>query len=299
MALKMDRAAAVAVIKTIRLSLFFMAVFFLACQSVIAAVLPEERADVLYHSYDGGGVEVSGPSILVRKGFNESISASANYYVDTISSASIDVMTTASPYAEERIEKSVSMDYLHANTTMSLGYTISDENDYHAKTVAFNLSQELFGNMTNVTMGYALADDVVEKRSDATFSRDVKRHQFRAGVSQILSKSLIADFAFETVSDEGYLNNPYRSVRYLDAGNLNGYSYESEVYPRTRISNAVAGRVMYYLPYRASIHLESRIFNDSWGITANHYQIGYSHAYQGRWIFDLTYRAYSQTKADF
>ena len=32
-----------------------------------AGVLPEERADALYHYYNGGGVEVDGPSVLVRK----------------------------------------------------------------------------------------------------------------------------------------------------------------------------------------------------------------------------------------
>ena len=32
-----------------------------------AAVLPEDRADALYHRYEGGGVTVDGPSLLVRK----------------------------------------------------------------------------------------------------------------------------------------------------------------------------------------------------------------------------------------
>ncbi len=55
---------------------------------LLAAQLPEERADAMYHRYDGGGVTISGPSILARKQFGESISVSANYYVDAISSAS-------------------------------------------------------------------------------------------------------------------------------------------------------------------------------------------------------------------
>ncbi len=33
----------------------------------VAQVLPEDRADALYHSYDGGGVKITGPSILLRK----------------------------------------------------------------------------------------------------------------------------------------------------------------------------------------------------------------------------------------
>ena len=66
--------------------------------TAIAGVLPEDRADVLYHLYDGGGVEIDGPSLLVRKKVGKSVSIVGNYYVDMVSSASIDVITTASPY---------------------------------------------------------------------------------------------------------------------------------------------------------------------------------------------------------
>ncbi|MEW8155874.1 MAG: hypothetical protein AB2765_14945, partial [Candidatus Thiodiazotropha endolucinida] len=38
-----------------------------------ATVLPEDRADIMYHRYDGGGVEVDGPSILVRKSFSGNV----------------------------------------------------------------------------------------------------------------------------------------------------------------------------------------------------------------------------------
>ena len=36
-----------------------------------AGVLPEDRADVLYHRYQGGGVTIQGPSVLVRKKIGE------------------------------------------------------------------------------------------------------------------------------------------------------------------------------------------------------------------------------------
>jgi hypothetical protein len=44
-----------------------------------------------------------------------------------ISSASIDVVTQASPYDEERTQWSLGMDYLRGNTTMSMSYTSSVE----------------------------------------------------------------------------------------------------------------------------------------------------------------------------
>ena len=71
-----------------------------------SAVLPEDRADAMYHSFEGGGVKIDGPSVLVRKSFLNKFSVSANYYVDNVSSASIDVLATASRYTEQRKEHS-------------------------------------------------------------------------------------------------------------------------------------------------------------------------------------------------
>src|SRR5690606_17731982 len=65
-----------------------LAALLLAAAPAFGGVLPEDRADVLYHSYDGGGVTIEGPSILVRKQFAGKFSASANYYVDKVTSAS-------------------------------------------------------------------------------------------------------------------------------------------------------------------------------------------------------------------
>ena len=80
--------------------------------SLLAAVLPEDRFDALYHSYDGGGISVTGPSYLIRKHIGRSLSLWGNYYVDSVSSATIDVVTAATPYHEQRIEKSAGIDYL-------------------------------------------------------------------------------------------------------------------------------------------------------------------------------------------
>ncbi|MEJ0100974.1 MAG: hypothetical protein WDO12_15220 [Pseudomonadota bacterium] len=88
-----------------------------------AGVLPDDRADVLYHRYQGGGLTVQGPSILVRKRIGENFSATANYYVDAISSASIDVVVSgASRYAERREQKSLSLDYLRGKSTWTGSY---------------------------------------------------------------------------------------------------------------------------------------------------------------------------------
>jgi hypothetical protein len=264
-----------------------------------AGVLPEDRADVLFHSYDGGGVTIQGPSVLVRKQFASKFSASANYYIDKVSSASIDVVTTASPYEEERKQTTVGLDYLHDRWMMNVGWSTSAENDYVADTFSFGISQDLFGDLTTISLGYSLGNDEVSRRGDATFADTVERQNYRLGVTQILTKNLLLGFSFETITDEGFLNNPYRSVRYLDAGSPRGYSYEQEVYPRTRTSDAGALRLRYYLPYRAALHGEYRRYGDTWDISASSTELGYTHPLESGWVIEGKLRGYSQTKADF
>lgn len=279
--------------------LIFLVAAFLALRPASAGVLPEDRADVLYHYYDGGGVEIDGPSILVRKQVGRSVSLSGNYYVDTVTSASIDVVTTASPYDEERTELSAGIDYLTGDTLMSVSFTNSDENDYTADTWGFGISQEIFGGLTTISMGYGSGNDEVRRRGDDLFAAEVDRKAYRLGVSQVLTRNLLVGVDFETISDEGFLNNPYRQVRYLDAGSADGYAYQPEVYPSTRTSNALALRGRYHLPYRAAVFGAYRFFDDDWGITAHTAELGYTQPWGRGWLFELGYRYYTQGHADF
>ncbi|MDZ7645074.1 MAG: porin [Woeseiaceae bacterium] len=270
----------------------------LALRSAHAGVLPEDRSDVLYHLYDGGGVEIDGPSVLVRKQVAKSLSVVGNYYVDMVSSASIDVVTTASPYTEERKQWSLGADYLRGNTTMSLGYTSSEESDFDAETWSLSVSQDMFGDLTTLSLSYALGDDVVGRSDDETFARDNTRQHYGIGVTQILTRNLITTLNVETITDEGFLNNPYRSVRYADSGSATGYSFEPELYPATRTSNAVGLRARYFLPYRAALQGEYRFFTDTWNIDSHTAAIAYVHPL-GPWTLRLKYRWHDQTGAEF
>lgn len=270
----------------------------LAFGAVHAGVLPEDRADVLYHRYDGGGVQIDGPSVLVRKKAGKSLSFVGNYYVDMVSSASIDVITTASPYTEERKQWSLGMDYLRGNTTMRVNYTNSKESDYDAGTASFSVSQDMFGDLTTLTLSYALGDDLVRKSDDPTFERPLDRQIYGVGLTQILTKNLITSLNFETITEEGYLNNPYRSVRYADPNSALGFSFEPELYPNTRTSNAIGLRMRYFLPYRAAIEGEYRYFIDTWDIESHTVSLSYIHPW-GDWTFSGKFRYNDQTGAHF
>lgn len=268
-------------------------------QASFAAVLPQDRSDIMYHAYQGDGMSIDGPSILLRKQIGNKVSVSANYYVDSISGASIDVLATASPYEEERTEYSAGVDFLHNKTLMNLNFTSSSENDFEARSVHFGISQDFFGDLTTLSLGYSKGWDEVGKRGDESFLEEANRQQVQLGLTQVLTKNFIMGLTVENISDQGYLNNPYRAVRFLDADADRGYRFETEVYPNTRTSNAAAITANYYLPYRASVYGEARAFTDTWGIDANSYKLGYIHTFSDEWILDFRVRHYSQDKADF
>lgn len=295
MALMVAQEAVVVVIKR----LLVVAVAMVAAVTSQAAVLPQDRSDAMYHSYSGDGVTIDGPSVLLRKKIGNKVSLSANYYVDTISGASIDVRAQASEYTEERTETTVGADFLHNKTLMNLSYTNSSENDFEANSYHLGISQDFFGDLTTLSLSYSRGDDEIRRRGDESFLEEAQRQKFGFGLTQVVTKNLIMGFNAENISDEGYLNNPYRAIRFLDPDSARGFSFVTEVYPNTRVSNAFSINGNYYLPYRASIYGDFRYYSDTWGVRATNAKLGYIHTFGDDWIVDAHVRFYQQGQADF
>jgi hypothetical protein len=275
--------------------------------SALAGVLAEDRGDVLYHRYQGGGVTIDGPSVLVRKKLGEKFAVSANYYMDFVTSASIDVKLSASEYKEKRTQQSLGLEFLRGKATYAMGAINSDESDYVADTAYFSVSQDMFGDLTTVGLTFRRGwNDVFRNVRDAdgarsrdpTFQDQVDTRAYAVSLSQVLTRNLIMGLNYEVITDEGYLNSPYRSVRFVSPGDPRGFALESEIYPRTHTSNAAAGRLKYYLPYRAAVEASYRFFTDTWGIDAHTLDVGYTHPWR-RWVFDGRVRYYRQNAADF
>jgi hypothetical protein len=274
----------------------------------LGGVLPEDRADVLWHVYNGGDVTIEGPSVLVRKKVGDNLSLSANYYEDMISSASIDVKLSASPYHETRKQESVAADYLHGKSTYSAGFITSKEPDYKANTSYFAVSQDMFGDLTTLTLGYRRGWDQVFRdvktpqgvlENDPTFHQRADHRGYSLSLTQILTRNAILGFNYELLTDQGYLANPYRKIRYLSPGQGAGFTLADQVYPNTRTSNAASAQLKYYLPYRAALTGQYRFFHDTWGIIGHTVELDYTHPAGKHWIFEGSLRYYTQKHADF
>lgn len=271
---------------------------------VHAAVLPDDRVDIEYSNYGGGGVDIDGPMVLVRKKIGDKVSVSGHYVIDNVSGASIDVQVAASPYEEKRTEYMLGVDYLNDKTIMSLGYVSSEENDHDSDTVSAGVSQEFFGNMTTVSFGVSHTADDLTKTGTPEFEERMTSDTISIGVSQVITKNALLALNFEEISDEGFLRNPYRFVRVWNGLGGGVGDTESndllveEKYPDVRTSDAYALRGSYYLPYRAAVQAEYRTYKDTWGIGADTYFIGYTHPWK-QWTFDASARLHRQSSADF
>ena len=260
-----------------------------------AATLPEDHSEVMFHSYDGGGVKATGPAVLVRKSLANRVSLSAGLYVDAVSNASIDVVTTASPYKETRNAYDFGAEFLVRDSVVSVGLNHSKEPDYVAQTASIDVSHEVWGNTTTVAIGFSRAADKVGQRNAIGFFDKATHWQYRAGVTQILSPRWLASANFEIVADDGYLGSPYRAARVFGAA-------VPERNPRTRTGRALKLRTLHEtgsLWQGSSLRAEYRYYWDTWDIKASTWEIGGAKKLGERWIVDAALRGHTQSKALF
>jgi hypothetical protein len=277
----------------------------LLIRSTIADVLPDNRADVFYSKYSGGGMDITGYSATARAKITENFAVEANYFVDKVSGASVDVLSQASVIKDERKQKSGTLEYLHDKTTYTASYMSSVERDYISETASFSLSQTMFGDLTTVTLGFARTNNTVGENNGTADKPDVAwvghalSRAYSGGVSQIITKNFIASVNLQVITDAGYLANPYREIRYLDPTKAIGYTLASQVYPDTHTSTAVQVQAKYYLPYRAAVTGLYRYYSDTWGVVGNTYELDYTHPIANKWIFEGRVRYYKQSAASF
>ncbi|HEV7913271.1 MAG TPA: DUF3570 domain-containing protein [Albitalea sp.] len=264
----------------------------LAVGGARAVDLPEDRAEGMVHVYSGGGVTATGPALLIRKSLADRVSLTGSYYVDAVSNASIDVVTTASPFRERRTEVGFGLDYAVRDSMITVQATNSKEPDYTSGTVSMDVSQETFGGMTTVSLGFSHGSDVVLKHGEPAFRDTVKRWQYRVGVTQILTPTWLASANFEAVAEDGFLGSPYRAARVFGAA-------VQERNPRTRSSRALKLRVIGDLGSRNAVHADYRYFWDTWAIKAHTAELGYSRYFGELWMADAFVRYYKQSHALF
>jgi hypothetical protein len=258
-----------------------------------AVELPADHAEALLHVYNGGGVRATGPALLVRKNLRDVVSLSGTLYVDMVSNASIDVVTSASPYSERRTAFDLGLDYAYRDALIKLGLGQSSEPDYRARSLSVDVSQDVFGAMSTLNLGFIRGADEVGKTGVSGAIDQATHWQYRLGLTQILSPRWLASINLEALADDGLLGSPYRVARVFGAA-------VPERVPRTRSGRAVR------LAARGDVErlggvlkMEWRHYWDTWGLRADTFELGHGRQMGPRWTAEAALRVHRQSAALF
>lgn len=264
-------------------------------QAAQALTLPEDKSEATFHAYDGGGVRATGPAVLVRKSLAGKVSLSGQVYVDMVSNASVDVVTTASPYRERRTATEIGADWLVRDTLISIGLAGSKEPDYQARNLSLDVAQEVFGGMSTISLGASRGADKVGQRGTPGWLDRATHWNYRLGLSQVLSPRWMATANLEILADTGLLASPYRSARVFGAA-------VPERLPRTRTGRALKLRLVGdtdALVKRSSLRAEVRYYWDTWDLKAHTFELGASRYFGQAFLADASLRVYQQSAALF
>jgi hypothetical protein len=243
-----------------------------------ADVLPDDRADLFYSKYSGGGMDITGESVLGAQEIHGEFRARGSYFVDKVSGASVDVLSQASVIKDERKQKSVTVDvrarqdHLHALVHQQHRARLHLE---HAARLAES------GHVRRPD------DDDARLRSHARQGRREQRHGVRTeccwlghaesrsyelGLSQILTRNWITSLNStsspttairESLSVDSLSRSHGRQGLLARQPGLSGHAHEHRGRRRTK----------YYLPYRAAASLSYRYFRDTWAHRRQHLRI--------------------------
>jgi Protein of unknown function (DUF3570) len=214
-------------------------------------------------------------------------------YVDLVSNASVDVVTAASPYKERRTAVDLGLDYAWRDALITLGLSSSSEPDYRARALAVDVTQDFFGAMSTLKLGFTRGADDVGKTGVAGTIDRATHWQYRLGLTQVLNPRWLASLNLEALADHGLLGSPYRVARVFGAA-------VPERVPRTRSARALRLSTKGDVERLGGvIKAEYRWYGDTWGLRAHTLELGHARQLSVRWTAEASLRLHRQSAALF
>jgi hypothetical protein len=239
---------------------------------------------------------------------------SASYLVDVISSASVDVVSQATPGFEENrhgitaaLSQAVGDHLLRANYGFSVELGTGPRAQRPAERVADYVGHGLgvgadfsfFQQNTTLSADYSLELGQVGRADDTIFEEALTTHAADVRLSQVLSKSLVGTLGWTLTVQRGYTAKPYRFARVGEVTDGVCRACPPERHPRTRLRNAVFLVGRQHLFAETALELRYRFYFDDWAVLAHtaeaQLHLGWTPAFGLR----LRYRLHHQGGASF
>jgi hypothetical protein len=206
--------------------------------------------------------------------------------VDVVSSASADIVATASRRLDEiRVAGTLAGSYKIGPAKVGVNGGFSYEGDYTGRAAGVSVSADLFEKRVSPALAYGFGYDTMGRTGTPweIFSRDLMRHTIDAGVSVVLNGTTIGVIGGTVELDIGDASKPYRHVAMFDgavAGRMPKGATPSlvnasrlDLSPFEQVPEAGRNRFAVFVrgAHRfetATLRGDERLYIDDWGMKA-------------------------------
>ncbi|HTL36126.1 MAG TPA: DUF3570 domain-containing protein [Kofleriaceae bacterium] len=250
---------------------------------------------------DSDHTQVVSPTVQAKSDISPGTNVSVGYLVDAVSSASVDVVSQASPITIHDTRHQASFGLAQQFEALNLhgGYSFSKENDYLSHTLDAGLELELNDKNTEIGLGYGIAINTVGRANDMNFARDLQIQHLAASLTQTINTRLIGQVTYELNYADGYQASPYRFVPVRMSLDAAPELWVPETDPETRWRHAIVVGANQAVGAASSLQGDYRIYRDTWGITSHTFGARYFAHLAKHVDLRLRERFYVQNGASF
>lgn len=196
------------------------------------------------------------------------LTVNGQYLIDVVSSASIDVVSAATPEFEDiRHEGTGGIGYHDEDRAISGTYIYSVENDWRSHTGALTMSHDALQHRLTVSLGGSFTYNEVGRSGDANFDERLLQGSVTVGTSVVATKDDLLGLTYSFFYLDGYQASPYRFVRFFDTLD-NAAVSQPERDPEQRSRHALAGRWNHHILSKSAVRSVVRGYVDSWGVAS-------------------------------
>lgn len=274
--------------------------------------IPEDELNVRINSYfDNFRVTVIYPQASITKKIGKNTSITARYLSDIISSASmrmyipVDGITSATSRKEGGADNTPD-EWRHEigggiiqrifDGIISLNGQYSFEHDYSSKTFTGSVTFPFAKKNTILTLSSLASLDKVFPQT-RTWTKDRNTYTVNLGLTQVISRSIIAQLDASYINVNGYMLDGYQVIRIIL--NSNSYASYEPVEPESRIRRSAGMRTNFGLTKSLSLQLGYRYYWDTWDIQSHTFSASLGNIFSPTFYSNLEFRHYLQTRAFF
>jgi Protein of unknown function (DUF3570) len=250
---------------------------------------------------DTDHTSVVSPVVSAQADVAAGTNVSLGYLADVVTSASIDIVTQASPTTihDTRHQFSSGVSQVKGPWTFALHYLFSSENDYLSHNLSASVDRTMFDKNTTFTAGYALSLNTVGRSGDMNFGEALTVQSLSVAWTQVVSKRFITQLTYELGDAQGYQASPYRFVPVRSSFDTLPQFWVPETDPDARYRHAFVIAANHAVFKDSAVQADYRLYHDTWGITSHTIGLRYYVNFNDKVELRLRNRFYSQNGATF